>query len=87
MALRDPELDKRFIAWCEEVLNEPALNIPTDRRHLWAQAMVKRYGGTPTAAQWTYDPIVGRLTPSFAGAVRPEILRFASEMVGRPLPN
>jgi hypothetical protein len=79
----DPEVSKRIITWAEEVLSEPALNIPTDGRHLWAEAMADRYGAVPIPSQWNSDPIASRLKPPLAGLARGEVLRLAAEAMER----
>lgn len=42
-------------------------------KHLWGEAMVKRYGGAPTDAQWASDPIASGLSRPLADSVHSEI--------------
>lgn len=48
---------------------------------LWAEAMVDKYGGVPTEAQWRADPIVSRLKPSETEPVHDEMIRRTAEVV------
>jgi hypothetical protein len=62
----DPEVDKKIMTWVQDKLAAPALNIPRDWRHQWAQAMVDHYGAVPHPAQWTKDPTASRLKPGMS---------------------
>jgi len=50
-------------------------------RTWWAEAMVNKYGGVPSEAQWRSDPIVSRLKPAHADSVHDSMIRMASEVV------
>jgi hypothetical protein len=82
--LANPELNKLVVRWAEEAVRVPGLNTPKDKRHLWAEAMVARYGAAPTDAQWSQDPLVTRLRPELARAAHDEVRRFAVDAVNRP---
>jgi hypothetical protein len=61
------------IAGREAMINEA--------RTLWAEAMVDKYGGVPTEAQWRSDPIVSHLKPSETDPVHDDMIRRTSEAV------
>jgi hypothetical protein len=85
-AIGDPAIDKRLVAWAEEVLSAelPHLGNPIfdkvegSPRRLWAEALVDRYGAAPSATQWMKDPIASRLKPGLA-ALDYDVRRFAVE--------
>jgi hypothetical protein len=52
-----------------------------DARTLWAEALVDKYGGVPSEAQWRSDPIVSRLKPSETDPVHDEMIRLTAEVV------
>jgi hypothetical protein len=79
LEMRDPELEKAVIAWCERTLEDPALNIPKDRRHQWAESLAARYGSAPTPAQWAKDPLASRLKISSRESFQAEVVRLAGE--------
>jgi hypothetical protein len=59
---------------------EPDAEIQNIRR-LWAEALVDRYGGVPSEAQWQGDPIVSRLTPAMAQSFHDDMIRRTSDLV------
>jgi hypothetical protein len=75
--LGDPALDSRVAAWAEETLAEAGSDAPQAPRRRWAEALVERYGGVPTTAEWSSDPIVSRMKPTIAESLRENVLRFA----------
>ena len=89
--LGDPAIDKRIVAWADDWLSQelPHVGNPVydgvtiDLRHQWAEAMVERYGGVPTPAQWTLDPIVSRVKPATSGLLYRDVHRFAAEVVAK----
>jgi hypothetical protein len=82
----DPAIDKRLVEWAEELLDKELPNlgnpifdgVERSARRLWAEALVDRHGGPPTAAQWMKDPIASRLKPALA-PVYLDVGRFAVE--------
>jgi len=50
-------------------------------RQLWAEALLDRYGGVPSDAQWQSDPIVSRLSASQAESLHNDMISRASEIV------
>ena len=52
-----------------------------EARTRWAEAMVDKYGGVPSEAQWRNDPIVSRLQSAHADSVHDSMIRMASELV------
>jgi hypothetical protein len=50
-------------------------------RTWWAEAMVNKYGGVPSEAQWRSDPIVSRLKANHADSVHDPMIRLASGIV------
>lgn len=87
LEMGDADLASVIAKWAEQALAEPAENLPKDRRHRWAEALVARYGGAPIAAQWARDPIASRLNHTFAESVRSEVLRLADEASSRRAPK
>jgi hypothetical protein len=83
LGLGDPDVDKKIIAWIEDKLAAPTLNIPKDWRHQWSQAMLDRYGDVPLPAQWAKDPIASRLRPDMSEPLYNEVVRFAKEFSER----
>ena len=79
LELGDSDVDNKIMAWVEERLAQPTLNIPKDWKHQWAQAMSERYGGIPPPTQWSGDPIVSRLKPGISQSLHNEVVRFATE--------
>jgi hypothetical protein len=75
----DPEVDKRIIAWADEMLLEDDISASHAMRRRWAEAMVEKYGGAPTEVHWVNDPIATRLKPALAGSLHDEILRLGLE--------
>jgi hypothetical protein len=76
LEIGDPAVDKRILAWVEELLGDKT---PSDMKRRWANAMVDRYGAAPTEADWANDPIVTRLKPPLAESLHPEVYQFALE--------
>jgi hypothetical protein len=52
-------------------------------KHLWAEAIVDRYSGLPTGAQWASDPIASRLGARLTESLRSDVLRYAQEALER----
>jgi len=53
---------------------------PSDKmKHLWAEALLDKYGNVPNEAQWATDPIASGLNATLAGALHNEVLQFALE--------
>jgi hypothetical protein len=55
--------------------------------HLWAEAMIARYGAPPTEAQWTSDPIASRLSAPLAESLYRDLPRFAWEALQKRSPK
>jgi hypothetical protein len=82
--LHDEALDKRLTAWADEVLAKELPLVGLDGyepgvRRKWAAALVDRYGGVPTGAEWDTDPLVSRLRPETTAKLYYDIHRFAAE--------
>ncbi|PWU12664.1 MAG: hypothetical protein C5B51_00350 [Terriglobia bacterium] len=57
---------------------------PSDKmKRAWAEAMLDQYGYLPTEAQWARDPIVSRLSPSFAASLHNEMMQLVLEAIER----
>jgi hypothetical protein len=84
LELGDPEVAKQMIAWAEQRLAEPSLNIPRDARRQWADAMANRLGAAPTPEQWVKDPLVARLKPGLAQSLNSDVVRLATEARAKP---
>jgi hypothetical protein len=56
-------------------------------KRLWADAMLDRYGGVPTDAQWTSDPIASRLSATLAESLHRDVPRFAREALEKRAPR
>ena len=90
----DPAVDKRIAAWAEKLLGEemdrfsaaPYENARGQRR-IWAEALMERYGGVPTEAQWKADPLVSRLKPGLAVALHDSVIRYTREAILRRGPK
>ena len=78
LEIGDPAIDKRIIAWAEQVLADEARS-DVDMRHRWAEAMAERYRVSPTEEHWSKDPIASRLRPETAQAVHKDVLRLAAD--------
>ena len=50
-------------------------------RQLWAEALVERYGGVPSEAQWQGDPIASRLPSPMAQSLHDAMVRRTSEVM------
>ncbi|HLI86674.1 MAG TPA: hypothetical protein VKV17_22405 [Bryobacteraceae bacterium] len=51
-----------------------------ENRTAWAEAMVGKYGGVPSEAQWRGDPIVSRLRPDQADSLHDDMIRRTVEI-------
>jgi len=56
-------------------------------KHLWAEAMLARYGNPPTEAQWTSDPIASGLSAPLAESLYRDLPRFAGETLQKRSPK
>jgi hypothetical protein len=56
-------------------------------KHLWAEALLDRYGDVPTEAQWVSDPIASRLSAHLAESLHREVPRFAREALEQRAPK
>jgi hypothetical protein len=56
-------------------------------KHLWAEAMLDRYGDVPTEAQWVSDPIASRLSAHLGESLHGEVPRFAREALEKRAPK
>jgi hypothetical protein len=82
----DPAIDKRIALWAEDFLTpelprggNPSWDGVADLRHAWAEALIERYGGVPTDAQWRTDSLASRLKPGLAGAFHSDMRRLAAQ--------
>jgi hypothetical protein len=76
----DPEVDKRIVAWAEEMLIGDAVESGAySMKGRWAASMAEKYSGAPTEVNWANDPIASRLTPELAASLHDEILRLGAE--------
>jgi len=50
-------------------------------RQSWAEAMVAKYGGVPSEAQWQSDPIASRLSAPMARSLHDDMIGRASDIV------
>jgi hypothetical protein len=76
----EQEISRRF----RTPLNPPPSD---DFKRLWADAMLDRYGGVPTDAQWTADPIASRLSAPLAESLHRDVPRFAREALEKRAPR
>jgi hypothetical protein len=77
----DPAVDKRIVAWAEKVFAYKDETNHVMTRQWWAEAIVEKNGGVPTATQWNNDPIASRLNPTEDAALHDEMLRLTAETV------
>lgn len=75
----DPAVDKRLIAWFVLQFDNKTVFAQGPLRHGWAEAMVDKYGGAPTEAEWEADPIASRITPELAASLHDEIFQLGAE--------
>ena len=67
----DKTVSQSVVSWCDSAL-------ATDRmKRLWGEAMVDRYGRSPTQADWANDPLASRLKGGKNDQVRELIMHFA----------
>jgi hypothetical protein len=57
------------------------ISMISEARTRWAEAMLDKYAGVPSEAQWRSDPLVSRLKPAQASSVYDEVIRHACEIV------
>ena len=81
LALGDPALNRRILAWADTEANSNSTGRRDDLKRIWAETMVDTYGGVPTQAEWARDPIVAHLKPSVAESYRSDVIRQAFELV------
>lgn len=77
LALGDPAVEAKIIAWIEELFSHQKDNLQTTFRGWWAEAMVDRYHGEPTFAQIANDPISLRLPPAEYSAMEADLQHLA----------
>jgi hypothetical protein len=88
LEIGDPAVDREIAAWAEKRLSEemqrfsnPTYERVRRERRVRAEALVERYGGPTTEDQWKADPLVARLKPELAAALRESMSRYAREVV------
>ena len=75
-------IERRIIAGVDAQLAGSGVGARISQlKRWWAEAIVARYGGVPSEAQWLSDPIVSRLKLSRLEAWRDDIIRLAAEAV------
>jgi len=86
--LGDPAIDKRILPVMEEVLEEELPKVGKaiyddvqGPRREWAEALVDKYGGTPTEAEWASDPLASRVRPATSEGLHDQVLHFAVDVV------
>jgi hypothetical protein len=60
-------------AWAESALASERM------QHVWAEAMLDRYGKVPSETEWAQDPIASRLKDRASPELRQSVVRFAAE--------
>ena len=91
LEMDDPALTRRIVAAMADVLEKERPNIGNpvfegiliDARHQWAEAMVERYCGVPTANEWATDPLASRLDEKLVSAFYPDVYRYAVDAAAR----
>ncbi len=83
----DPAIDERIKAWAAEQLGSHEESTVTDAERRWADAMVDKYGGPPTGAQWADDPFVSGLKPSLAESLHNDVFRLAVDALAKRTPK
>jgi hypothetical protein len=84
LADKRPFLPLRYLANRHPSYAEPKPvgDIPiANIRQLWAEALVDRYGGVLSEAQWRSDPIASRLPASMAQSLHNDMIRRTSEIM------
>lgn len=79
----DPAVDKRIMAFAEEMLAKPQVDTPISMKRRWAEALLDRYGAVPAQTQWIKDPIASRLKPEVAKSLNQEVIRLAAEELAK----
>lgn len=77
LAMGDPAIDKGVFFWAKKQFADKKEYHRRDMLQKWAEAMVDKYDGVPTALQWVYDPFVARLDIANEPQAHQDILRFA----------
>jgi hypothetical protein len=75
--LGNAAMTHRIIEWVEPVLADANRRAAAlSFKQWWADAMVGRYGGSPTDLQWASDPIASRLKPQLAESLHNDMIRL-----------
>ena len=69
----DDAVARYTVAWSESALSSDRM------KHVWAEAMLNRYGKVPSQAEWAQDPLASRLKPPQGEQLRESVMRFAAE--------
>jgi hypothetical protein len=83
LAMGDPAVSQRIEAWVQSQLGSAEEYTAADAKRRWAEAMVDKYGGAPTEAQWASDPIVAGLKPSLAESLHNDVIRMAVDALAK----
>lgn len=86
-AMGDPAIDQKIKAWAAEQLGSHEESTVTDAERRWADALVDKYGGPPTGAQWADDPFVSGLKPSLAESMHNDVFRKAVDALVKRTPK
>lgn len=81
--LHDRAVDLRIVTWIESQLSSPEPSTVDDAKRRWSEALVDKYGGAPTEAQWASDPIILGLKPSLAESLHNEMMRMAVDVLAK----
>ena len=79
LEIGNPAVDKRILAWVEEVFDTKVEFALGQLKHWWAEAMVEKYGRVPLEIDWIDDPIASRIKRELVNSVHDDMVRLASE--------
>jgi len=86
-AMGDSAVSQRVEAWAESQLGSSEESTVTDAERRWANALVDKYGGAPTEAQWASDEFVSGLKPSLAESLHNDVMRMAVDALAKRTPK
>jgi hypothetical protein len=75
LAIGNPTTQHLILAWAEKHLTADVETM----KHVWADAVLTRYGGVPTDAQWAGDPIASGLSRPLAQSLHREMSQLVNE--------
>jgi hypothetical protein len=75
----DPTVNDGIAGWARLQFEDEAENRQAELKHLWAEAMVEKYGHAPNEVDWANDPLATRMKSTLAWSVLDEVFRLGAE--------